>query len=216
MTTLKPWIRAAALAAMTGLGAPLMAAPVSVGVGVDDGFGAGVSGQSGDSIVSYFLADGGNAGADTDVAYHQLVTLNFNYTLPGAVQSASLKIFAGGWGVYGRARVAVNGQFVGLLSDGDDPDNTDAPESAWLDTFNLTPFLALLDLDGSDEVTISVVQAAVGDPAPVFDYGAVDFSVLELTLAGDPGGGSVPEPASLALALFGLAAAGAARARGTR
>lgn len=208
------WAKGACLVALLAVAGQASAGLVTAGAGVDDGFGAGVSASSGDSIVSFFLADGGATGSETDVAYSETVTLAFNYGLTGTVQAATLKLFAGGWGVYGRARVSVNGQLVGLLSDGDDPLAPD-PESAWLDTFNLTPFLALLNLDGSDEVTISILQADAGDPNPLYDYGSVDFGVLELTTT-DTGGGTTPEPASLALALLGLAAAGAARRRAAR
>lgn len=211
--TCSGWANVACLAACLVLAGQAAAAPVTASVGVADSFGAGPTGQDGDTVVTFLLPDGFGTGGGTDVAYYSEVSLGFNYTLPGAVQTATLRLFTGGWGVYGRARVSVNGHFVGRLTDGDDPLAQD-PESAWLDSFNLTPFLALLNLDGTDEVTISVLQAELDDPAPIFDYGAVDFGVLELTVADS--GSTVPEPASLALAALGLAAAGAARRRAAR
>jgi hypothetical protein len=200
-------------ACLTGLLAMAMAAgaaPVVATVGQHDGFGSGVAGQSGDSFVSFFVADGGPTGSETDRVYSSEVTLGFDYDIQGAVvQAATLRLFTGGWGVYGRAQVSVNGRSVGQLTDGDDPLAQD-PESAWLDVFDLSPLLSLLQLDGSDAVTISIIQADASDPAPVFDFGAIDFGILELTVASDSGG-TIPEPASLALTVLGFAVAGVAR-----
>lgn len=191
------------------------AAPVTVGD--NDFFGNGVVGQSGDSFDSIFGITSDSPTDATDNAYADQVVLRFQYQMPvGGIDTARLVVFAGGWGAFGvdaGARVLFNGFDIGSLTDGDNENafNPFATETAHLDQFVLD--LSQVTLTGDDEVVISVLQGS--DPLTL-DFGAVDYAFLDITPLGDPGGGTAPEPASLALALLGLAAAGAVRRRMAR
>lgn len=151
------------------------------------------------------LAAAGNA---TDLLYAGVVELAFSYALPADMASARIRMFTAGWGLNGQARVYFNNQYLGLLTDGDgrslDPFGT---ETANLDFFAVN----LAWLTGNDTLRIEVAQAPFGAGPDFIDLGAVDYAALDITTLDT--GGSVPEPASLALTVLGLVAAGAASRR---
>lgn len=205
---IKAWCLAAAVFA-----APAWAAPVTVMdlVGVVDGFGTGSPLASGDVFDRFFVPDyDPGEGIVTDRVMPGGATLGLNPGASGSITSAQLEIFAGGWGLYGAAGVYVNGVFVGNLTIGEDA--ATLTEYAYLDTFDLTPLLAQLNLSGSDSIEIRPVEG----PGNEVDYGAVDYARITIqTDAGGGGGGTsgVPEPATPALALLALGAAAWTRRR---
>lgn len=159
-------------------------------IGDKDGLGLGLS--SGDGFD--YTAVGSGDGDGTDV-WIQFGTRSFTHTYSlaglGALTSAALEIAAGGAGLDRAPELFLDGTLIGSLTDGDGvgPDYN----YYFVDTFDLTPYLALLD--GSDQVTISVVSG---------DGWALDYS--ELTLS--DGLAAVPLPAALPLMALGLAGLG--------
>jgi hypothetical protein len=99
----------------------------------------------------------------------------------GPITSASFKISTGGQGWYGISRVYVDGLFVGNLSDGDGFDGNGLAQANFvrLDTFDLTPFAALLD--GATIFTVETSRRG--------DWWALDYCELILSDDAPP-----PEP----------------------
>jgi hypothetical protein len=177
---------------------------VTSSFGTEDAFGIVAGPVSGQEFSTFNLFDCGSTGGLADCVSFETFTFNHVYTPAGAATQAELQLFTSGWGLYARAEVWVNGVFAGSLTDGEDNTGT---ETAWLDTFDLTPYLAIINLTGNDQVQIRV---ATGDPQ-VLDGGALDYSILRV-LSG-PTGGSVPLPATPSLVLAGLAALALVRRR---
>jgi len=126
-------------------------------VGDVDGFGSGIQASSGDGFDIWGVAPE-SFGDSTDDLFFTEVSLSFVYSVPSNVQSASLQIFAGGWGLHGQAKVLFNGTQVGLLTDNDDGDLLRPYEgqTSSLDTILLD--LSLVTLTGNDELTIQIAQ----------------------------------------------------------
>ena len=163
--------------------------------GDKDGFGIGAT----DGAAFVWTAVGSpDAGTITDTWVHGGQTWSHTYDLGGlsAVTGATLEIFTGGQGWFGVSSLFVDNTFVGFLTDGDGNDGGDGQNTAHLDIFDLTPFLGLLN--GAETIR---VETALGGDGWVVDYS-------ELTVEGDV----MPEPTTLGLLGFGLAAL-AARAR---
>jgi len=174
------------------------AAPVVSLVGDKDGLGLGLVSGDGFSFADVGPADGD--GTDEWI-FGGMSTLHMS-SWTGTLVSASLELFSGGWGLDSQAQVYLNGTLVGLLSNGDDSGPNG--NAAFLDSFDLTPFLSALT--GNDSVEIRTSNPD--------DGGALDYSQLTLQVRDATGGGNdVPEPATLALVSLALAGAVALRRR---
>ena len=140
-------LAAAAPAMAAAVGATTAAAATLVSlVGDKDGLGLGLA--SGDGFGFSLI---GPADADgTDTWHDGNLSFVHTYAVPGAITSASLEIFSGGWGRDAPAGLYLNATFVGNLTEGDDV----GPlfNHAFKDVFDLTPFAALLT--GHDSVGI--------------------------------------------------------------
>ena len=180
-------LMAAMALAMAGIAA---ASPVVSLVGDKDGLGLGLS--SGDGFFFTDVVLGSPDGDGTDEWLASGPTFQHLSSWSGTLTGASLAIFSGGWGFGAQAQVYFNNRFVGLLTNGDD--TGPAGNSAFLDVFDLTPFLSTVT--GNDRIEIRTATD---------DYGAIDYSQLTLQVAGDVNGLPLPEPASLALVALGLA-----------
>ncbi|MBT9486172.1 MAG: PEP-CTERM sorting domain-containing protein [Rubrivivax sp.] len=204
----------AAWALALGLTAGLaQAGVVTSTVGLADGFGDGqtVGGVFDSFNLGYYDAMEGVA---TDRVSGESLSFGHDYTqdLAGrTITGATIELVSAGWGNFATAKLFINGVFVDELADGEDDDGF---EYVRYNSFNLGSLLSQLLLDGTDTVTIETY----GFFGNVLDDGALDFSRLTITTQEDTGGGQAPEPASLALAAVGLAAAVGAsrRRRGTR
>lgn len=208
------------LATAVAAAAPSGAGVVSTMVGQANSFGIvdadlnPVSLADGSTFDNLGVATGVDAdgnldalGLSTDLLYTNTVELSFSHILPGAMQSAKLRLFTAGWGLYGRAQVYFNGNLLaGGLSDGDgrslDPMGQ---ETAQLDVFDID----LAWITGNDRVRIEVAQSAFGIGPDFIDFGAVDFAALDITTQDT--GGTLPEPSGIVLAALGLAAAASRR-----
>ncbi|MFN9745949.1 MAG: PEP-CTERM sorting domain-containing protein [Betaproteobacteria bacterium] len=185
--------------------APLAHADVVTSTfGTQDAFGFVTGPVSGQEFSTFNLFDCGSTGGLADCVSFETFTFIHSYTPAGTATQATLQLFTAGWGLYAPAEVWVNDVFVGSLTDGEDNTGT---ETAWLDTFDLTPYLASINLTGNDRVQIRV---ATGDPL-VLDGGGLDYSILRV-LSGSTGG-AVPVPTTPALLLAGLAALALVRRR---
>lgn len=211
--------RFAALALLGALASGAGAAPVVVSqtLGGIDSFGSvagGLGNQGGGELFDSFLLDPSATGP-TDALVEGGAVLRFSAMLPlgaGPISHGRLVLRTAGFGLFGPASVKVNGVVVGTLTDADQEDATQSyqEETVQVDIFDNLHALAGLSLTGDDTVEI----LAVAGPDPLYiDAGAIDYAILALTYDGGTirGGGSVPEPATLALALFGFAAAAASR-----
>jgi hypothetical protein len=186
--------------------APLAhAGEVTSTFGTQDAFGFVTGPVSSQEFSTFSLFDCGSTGGLADCVSFETFTFFHSYTPAGTATQATLELFTAGWGLYAQAEVWVNDVFVGSLTDGEDDTGT---ETAWLNTFDLTPLLASINLTGDDRVQIRV---ATGNDPLVFDGGALDYSILRV-LSGSAGG-SVPLPATPALLLAGLAALALVRRR---
>lgn len=191
-------LRAIALMLALFAAVPAVAGTVTTRYGSQDDFGLGVA--SGDSFLASDLA--ARAGNETDAWGDGgvVASLTGSFTVP--LLGARLDVFSGGWGHGGQAQVLFNDQLVGLLSDGDI--DTLGDNFAWVDSFDLIPFLGLIT--GMDTVKI---VTATADDGGVLGYIKL---ILQTQNAGN-GGNNVPEPISILLVGAALAAGLAARHR---
>ena len=158
------------------------AATITNLVGDKDGFGAGVA----DGASFNFRDVGPPDIALTDVWMGGARTITHLYDLSGfgPITSASLAVFTGGQGLDAPTQILFDDIKIGTLTDGDGFDGGDNMNRAWLDVFDLTDFIDVLD--GSNRVTIST--ALIGDGW------AWDYS--ELTIVADEIA-PIPLPATL-------------------
>ncbi len=194
-------MRARALVLALGLVAvtlPSLAGTVTARVGLLDDFGVGAT--PGNSFDAGALAERIDNALDAWGPGGLSVTLVSAFT--GRLTSARLEVFSGGFGLDGRAQVLLNGQSVGLLSDGDFDSLDD--NYAWLDSFDLAPVLG--SITGAD--TLEIVTRNPDDG------GVLGYAKLILQTQDSSGGGNtVPEPTSLLLLATALAAGLATRRR---
>ena len=154
--------------------------------GDKDGFGIGVlPDQSFDFTAVTSEADD-DGFTDQWVSGTQSWSHTYDISGLGSIQQAKLEVFTGGQGWYGQSELYVDGEYVGLLTDGDTFDSSPGANIARLDVFDLTAFASVLD--GAE--TITVVTQNSGD-GWVLDYS-------ELTIS------DVPEPGTLFLLGVGL------------
>lgn len=178
--------------------APAWAGMVSSSYGTDDGLGIGLA--SGDTVFQLDLFPGTGV-AEWDVGGRSVL---LSSTWSGTLQSASLNIFSGGWGLDAPAQVFLNNQLVGSLTVADGSATPNGDNLAFRDVLDLGAFIGLLT--GNDLFEIRTTNPD--------DDGALGFLGLTLVTQDAGGGNTVPEPASIALA--GVAIAGALLTRRRR
>ncbi len=157
-----------------------------------DGFGIGA--VEGDVVNIW----GGLVREADDAAYtdmrlrgDQSWSHTYDISALGTITSATLEIFTAGQGLgCTQSRLLIDGQFAGLLTDGE----------IWLhsiaerDVFDLTQYADLLD--GASTITVDVNRR--------IDRWALDYSLLTISDDRPNGDEPVPEPASMALLATGL------------
>ncbi|MEW8507654.1 MAG: PEP-CTERM sorting domain-containing protein [Candidatus Thiodiazotropha sp.] len=165
-------------------------------VGDMDGFGIGAT--HGSAFDWRSVGSGDGDGTDYWSDDDRTISHFYDLTGLGNILSVSLEIFSGGQGYFGLSNVYLDTQFVGNLTDGDTWDSGFEGENiAWLDTFDLTPYISLID--GANVVTIDVMP----NDGWVLDYSRLVIETDDVT--------SVPEPGTLALLAMGLAGMGLSR-----
>lgn len=170
--------------------APASAGTVNSSYGADDGLGLGLA--SGDTVFPLDLFPG--TGVAEWGAGGRSVLLGSSWS--GTLQSASLSIFSGGWGLDAPAQVFLNNQLVGNLTVADGSATPNGDNQAFRDVFDLGAFLGLMT--GSDLFEIRTTNPD--------DDGALGFLGLTLVTQ-DAGGNTVPEPDGAALAAVAIVSA---------
>ncbi len=160
--------------------------------GDKDGFGAGV--QDGDSLNIFSTVVNGPDDGFTDSGLFGNRSWVHEYDLSAfdSISSASIEIFVAGLGALGGSgSLYVDGQFIGLLTDGDScGSGAGCNNTAHIDTFDLTPYLSLLD--GANSMSVGYTYGG--------DFWALDYSELQI----EGVAASVDEPGTLFMMLLGL------------
>lgn len=166
-----------------------VASPVVSLVGADDGLGIGLA--VGASFFPLELINPGPNGTGEWRADALPMVHNMPFT--GTLSSAKLEIFSGGWGYQSPVSVRLNGHLIGDLTSTDPSIIGGDANRTVLDSFDLSGHLEWVT--GHDTVSFDVLNAD--------DFGAIGFS--RLTLQVNATTGTVPEPATFALAALALA-----------
>jgi hypothetical protein len=160
-------------------------------VGDKDGFGLGVNVDEAFDLMRVRLRQSNEI---TDVRpFRRDLPISWTHQCdPGALDSLAgitvhLELFTGGQGVYGPSRVLVNGQEIGMLSDG----YTDRGSVARRDVFDLTPLKELLRQANGRIVVTILTQYSDGtyvesyQPDQYADIWVLDYSELTVRGPGD-------------------------------
>lgn len=188
----------------------LLAMPISITtltdrIGDKDGFGLNVQKdqifQFDDLplLTSGQLTDGWTTRNFLPLGWEHAIDLSVFSTITGA----SLEIFSGGQGKFGSSRLMVDGELVGLLTDGE----IGGSNFARRDTFDLLPFIDLLG-DGRASVMI-LTQFQNGkffdpDGQSPADNWVLDYSQLTVRGFVETVPAPVPEPSSILLLSMGI------------